>query len=65
MLKEHQLSNSFLFFYFTRMSSSNFGDLLIIVSPSLQRSPSRPDILCVGEIIAATLRLIVKMLFEF
>lgn len=58
MLKEHQLSNSFLFFNFTRMSSSIFEDLLLIVGPSVQRSPSRPDILSVGEIVGATLRLI-------
>ncbi|KAF0754547.1 protein ALP1-like isoform X2 [Aphis craccivora] len=56
MLKEHQLSNSYLFFNFTRMSASAFEELLIIVGPSLQRSPSRPDVLCVGEIVGATLR---------
>lgn len=58
MLKEHQLSNSYLFFNFTRMSASAFEELLIIVGPDLQRSPSRPDVLCVGEIVGATLRFI-------
>lgn len=58
MLKEHQLSNSYLFFNFTRMSASTFEELLVIVGPSLQRSPSRPDVLCVGEIVGATLRFI-------
>lgn len=47
------------------MSSSTFEELLIIVGPRFQRSSSRPDILSVGEIVAAMLRLIVIMLFEF
>ncbi|KAL5237568.1 hypothetical protein ACI65C_004978 [Semiaphis heraclei] len=38
------------------MSASTFEELLIIVGPSLQRSPTRPDVLCVGEIVGATLR---------
>jgi hypothetical protein len=59
MLKEHQLSNSSLFFNFMRMSSSTFEKLLAIVGPSLQRFPSRADNLSVGEIVGATLRLIV------
>ncbi|CAI6352525.1 unnamed protein product [Macrosiphum euphorbiae] len=56
MLKEHQLSNSYLFFNFTGVSASAFEELMIIVGPDLQRSPSRPDVLCVGEIVGATLR---------
>ncbi|KAL5237116.1 hypothetical protein ACI65C_004526 [Semiaphis heraclei] len=39
------------------MSALTFEELLIIVGPSLQRSPTRPDVLCVGEIVGATLRL--------
>ncbi|XP_050062979.1 uncharacterized protein LOC126552331 [Aphis gossypii] len=39
-----------------RLSSSTSENLSTIVGPSLQRSPSKPDILSVGEIVADTLR---------
>lgn len=58
MINEHKLSNSDLFFNFTRMSPTTFEELVILMGPSLQRIHSRSDILSVGEILAATLRLI-------
>jgi len=40
------------------MSPTTFEGLVILMGPSLQRIHSRPDILSVGEILAATLRLV-------
>ncbi|CAI6373816.1 unnamed protein product [Macrosiphum euphorbiae] len=56
MLSEHQLSNSDLFFNFTRISSSTFEELLMLIGPSLERKVTRIDVLNVGEILAMTLR---------
>lgn len=58
MLSEHKLSNSDLFFNFTRMSSSTFEELLMLIGPSLERKVTRIDVLNVGEILAMTLRLV-------
>lgn len=63
MILEQRLSNSGLYFNFARMSPSTFEKLVVLVGPSLQRFPSRPDILSVGEILAATLRS-VKLLLK-
>lgn len=56
MLNEHQLSNSYLFFSFTRILPSIFEAFILLVGPSLQHVPSKPDILTVGKILGATLR---------
>lgn len=58
MINEHRLSNSDLFFNFTRMSPTTFEEMVILLGPYLQRIHSRPDILSVGEILATTLRLV-------
>ncbi|KAL5243347.1 hypothetical protein ACI65C_010757 [Semiaphis heraclei] len=54
--RELQLYNSALYFNFMRMTSTTFEELVILVSPKLQRNPIRKDILSVGEILTATLR---------
>lgn len=56
MILEQRLSNFGLYFNFSRMSPTTFEELVVLVGPFLQRSPSRPDILSVGEMLAATLR---------
>lgn len=56
MINEHRLSNSDLFFNFTRMSPTTFEELVILMGPYLQRIHSRPDILSVGEILAVYIK---------
>lgn len=55
-IKELQLYNSALYVNFMRMTSITFEQLIILVSPKLQRNELRKDILSVEEILTATLR---------
>lgn len=56
LLAEFQLSNSAMYYNFLRMSSICFEHLVQLIGPSIQRVPSRPDILSVGELLTCTLR---------
>lgn len=56
LIKEQRLTNSSLYFNFTRMSPTTFEELAQMVSPKLMRNAFRYDVLSVGEILGATLR---------
>jgi len=51
-----QLMNSALYQNFIRMNFITFKELVCEVEHKLERVPSRPDILSVGEILTVTLR---------